>query len=225
MRAAPYRLLFVLAASLTFLISWGALAQEPTLTPLPTETPTETATLLPPPLPPTESPLPSLTPTQPATSPAWSPDGSLLAYIRTVPGATPDALQRHLAYVTSDCREGVSCVDEQLAVSLSYQFSDLDWSATGDRLMAVQANMSAGGPGVTQDVLVEYTLGRSGTSLWVGSFSTVTQAPSIASPSYNATGTKAAYETTNNGVNEIRFVQRNIVNGGLDVVEGVAVTG
>jgi hypothetical protein len=66
-RAAPYRLLFVLAASLTFMISWSALAQEtPTPTPtstdaingVPRATPTETATLLPP-LQPTESPVPS----------------------------------------------------------------------------------------------------------------------------------------------------------------------
>jgi hypothetical protein len=162
--------------------------------------------------------------THPATSPTWSPDGNLLAYIRTVPGATPDALQRHLAYVTSDCREGVTCVDQQLAVSPSYQFSDLDWSSTGDRLLAVQSNISVN-PVTTQDVLVEYTLGRNGTSLWTSQVRTVSQASHIASPSYNATANKAAYQVRTGGVDEIRFVQRNFVSGGLDVVSGAGVNG
>jgi dipeptidyl aminopeptidase/acylaminoacyl peptidase/murein DD-endopeptidase MepM/ murein hydrolase activator NlpD len=92
MRAAPAKLLFLLAASLTFLISWGALAQEPTLTPEPTWTPTatETATLLPP-LPPTDLPTATQTET-PTIPPPPTPSETATANATNTETVTPSPL-------------------------------------------------------------------------------------------------------------------------------------
>jgi hypothetical protein len=124
-----------------------------------------------------------------ASYPTWSPDGQWLMYVRNTPDMPDYPRDQNLAYVQATCREPHSgCTDALLTDLDRFRFSHLDW-IPGRLLVVVNGRSS--------DQLYEAIV--TGTTPTIGTTTLITQAPFIASPSYNASGNAFVAETLRSG--------------------------